>query len=127
MGADPCQVSMWIYRGKGPPSVPTEWFEQRVRAFRVSAVQEWLGRSTRSHEPEWVIWRKSLAEHFIGDSALELDERATAERSAEVVTMLGANVICTSGSGWKPGSFPRYVRSLLAQEDYCRGRAGDRL
>ena len=115
LGADPCQVSMWVYRGKGPPSLPPDWFKGRVRAFRLSAVHEWLAAAVGTSEPEWISWRRALAEHFVGDGALAFDEKATRQHSAQVVGLLGPETISPAGATWKPGGFRRYVDSLCLE------------
>lgn len=122
LGADPCQVSMWVYRGKGPPSLPPHWFKGRVRAFRLSAVSEWLATAAGASELEWIAWRRALADHFVGKEALAFNEEATRRHSAQVLGLLGQQTICPAGATWKPGGFRSYVDTVLGQS--WRGTCG---
>ena len=107
LGADPCQVAMWIYRGKGPPSLPASWFANRIRAFRLSAVQRWLGDNK---EPEWQIWQHTIAQ-TLGENLTESDCR---RRSAELVQLLGEKGVKPAGTKWARGAFRDYVAQLRA-------------
>ena len=86
---------------KGHRRSPPAWFTNRIRAFRLSAVECWLGGSTT---PEWQLWQR-----IVGQTRTEAECR---QASAKFVQLLGEKVLRPAGTTWARGGFRNYVGDL---------------
>lgn len=66
LGLDRCALNMRVYRGKGPPPVPTYWLKGHRAGYFCWNVLQWLGDTRTIHQ----MLRDDLITH-IGESYRE--------------------------------------------------------